>query len=145
VLDWPSIFFHVHSPIREGTGVILGLGMDLIEVSRFEREVESRGEGLLEEILRPAEIADCRALHRPCRHYAARFAAKEALFKALGTGRSGEMSWLDAEVLKDGSGKPSLRLSGETARLAGRMGVRRVHVSLSHSEQCAGAVVALED
>jgi holo-[acyl-carrier protein] synthase len=125
--------------------VILGLGMDLIEVSRFEREVQSRGDGLLAEILLPSEIAWCRAMHRPSRHYAARFAAKEALFKALGTGRTGAISWLDAEVVRDESGKPSLVLSGETARVARQMGVRRVHVSLTHSGPCAGAIVALED
>src|SRR5512132_4106114 len=85
--------------------VILGLGMDLLEVSRIEREIESRGDGLIEEVLLPTAIAFCRSMHHPCRHYAARFAAKEALFKALGTGRAGAISWLDAEVLRDESGR----------------------------------------
>ena len=119
--------------------------MDLIEVSRFEREIRERGDGLLEEVLLPSELAYCRAMHRPHPHYAARFAAKEALLKALGTGKTGPISWHDVEVRRDGSGRPSLALAGETARLAGTMGVRRVHLSLTHSEQYAGAVVALED
>ena len=125
--------------------MIIGLGMDLIEVSRFETELRDRGDGLIEEVLLPSEIAYCRDKRRACPYYAARFAAKEALFKALGTGMTGGMSWHDAEVLRDGKGRPSLALTGETLKVAGEMGVRKVSVSLTHSDEYAAAVVTLED
>ena len=125
--------------------MIVGLGMDLIEVSRFETELRERGDGMIEAVLLPSEIAYCRTKHRPCQHYAVRFAAKEALFKALGTGLAGEMSWHDVEVLRDERGVPSLALTGETKKVAAKAGVGKIHLSLTHSDEYAAAVVTLED
>ena len=124
--------------------MILGVGLDLIEVARFERDVIRHGDGFLEELFSPREIAYCQGMRRPYPFYAARFAAREALFKALGTGRDGAMGWRDAEVDKESSGKPFLVLGGETRRVAEGMGVTRVHLSLTHTEEYAVATVVLE-
>ena len=124
--------------------MILGVGLDLVEVERFERDVTRHGDGFLEELFSPREIAYCQGMRWPYPFYAARFAAREALFKALGTGRDGSMSWHDAEVHREASGKPFLVLSGETRRVAEGMGVTRVHLSLTHTEGYAGATVVLE-
>jgi len=133
--------------IEGGAGaraVLLGLGIDLVEVERVEREIETRGESLLDEVLCPGEIAYCRSKRRPGPHVAARFAAKEALLKALGTGRAGRISWHDAEVVHDERGRPSFVLAGETARLVEETGAREVHLSLTHTDTHASAMVALE-
>jgi holo-[acyl-carrier protein] synthase len=125
--------------------VILGVGLDMVAVVRFEREVARHGDGFLEELFSASEIAYCRQMMRPYQYYAARFAAREALFKALGTGRTGRIGWRDVEVVRDESGKPSLVLAGEAGKLADSMGVRRIHVSLTHTDEFASAVVVLED
>lgn len=96
------------------------------------------------EVFTPGEISYCESQRYPERHYAARFAAKEALYKALGTGKVGAMSWLDIEVRRDDSGKPSLTLSGATESEALRLGAKRILVSLSHSGEYASASVVLE-
>ena len=124
--------------------MILGVGLDLVEVARFERDVTRHGGAFLEELFSPGEIAYCQGMRRPYPFYAARFAAREALVKALGTGREGSMSWRDAEVRKEASGKPYLVLHGETRRVAELLGVTRVHLSLTHTEEHAGATVVLE-
>jgi holo-[acyl-carrier protein] synthase len=124
--------------------MILGIGMDLADVSRIETEISERGEGYASEMLLPSELAYCRERRRPGPFYAARFAAKGALFKALGAGEAGPAPWHDVEVVHDERGKPSLVLSGETMRRAGEMGVKSVHVSLTHLEGYAAAVVCLE-
>ena len=124
--------------------MILGVGLDVVEVASFERDVTRHGDGLLEELFSPPEIAYCQGMRRPYPFYAARFAAREALFKALGTGRDGSMSWRDAEVHREASGKPFLVLHGETRRVAEGIGVTRVHLSLTCTEEYAGATVVLE-
>jgi holo-[acyl-carrier protein] synthase len=124
--------------------VILGVGLDLIEVARFEQEAIRHGDGFLEELFSPQEIAYCQGMRRPYPFYAARFAAREALFKALGTGRDGSMSWRDVEVHRETSGKPFLVLQGEARRVADLMGVIRVHLSLTHTEEYAAATVVVE-
>lgn len=124
--------------------MILGIGLDLVEVARFERDVSRHGNGFLEELFSPREIAYCQGMRRPYPFYAARFAAREAFFKALGTGREGSMGWRDVEVHREASGKPFLVLHGETRRVAEGRGVRRVHLSLTHTEEYAAATVVLE-
>jgi holo-[acyl-carrier protein] synthase len=124
--------------------VILGIGLDLVEVARFERAVIRHGDGFLEELFSPREIAYCQGMRRPCPFFAARFAAREAFFKALGTGREGSIGWLDVEVQRETSGKPFLVLHGEARRVADGMGVTRVHLSLTHTEEYAAATVMLE-
>jgi len=124
--------------------MILGVGTDLLEVARFERRAAAEGHDLLAALFLPAEIEHCRAKLRPHPFYAARFAAKEALFKALGTGVTGGLSWHEVEVVRDRLGKPTLRLTGRTREAAERLGVARVHVSLTHTDTHAAAVVVLE-
>jgi holo-[acyl-carrier protein] synthase len=108
--------------------MILGCGIDLVEVARFEREFARRGGDSFDDLFTRAERAGCQTQRRPLLGYAARFAAKEACFKALGTGKAGQMSWHDLDIGVAG-GRPSVTLSGETARVARQMGVDAVHLA----------------
>jgi len=123
--------------------VIAGLGIDLIEVARFEREVARHGDGVINELFTPSEIVACRRARDPFPAYAIRFAAKEALFKALGTGLVGRMSWRDVEML-EGADREPLRLTGETRSAAERLGVGRIHLSTTRAGAHAAASVLLE-
>jgi len=133
---------------------VLGIGLDLVEVARIERAVARWGDCFLSRVFTPREIADCR-MDRPTRPgdaapvgrggfrseaLAARFAAKEAVFKALGRGRP-ELGWHDAEVVSDARGRPEVVLSGRALSLAAELGVVHVLVSLSHLRGLAGAQV----
>jgi len=125
--------------------VILGCGVDLMEVARFEHEVARRGDGLIEELFSAAEVAWCRRRRRAAEGYAMAYAAKEALFKALGTGKAGRMAWSDIEVAwAERAARPKVTLSGETAALAGSLGVTAVHLSLACSKKLAAASVIAE-
>ena len=122
-------------------------GIDLIEISRIERALQRHGERFLRRVFTPAELAPLRsagfATANPrvaAAELAARFAAKEACSKALGTG-IGPVSWREIEILPEPSGKPSLRLSGRAAQIAGFLGYTSWSVSLTHSRDTAGAVV----
>jgi holo-[acyl-carrier protein] synthase len=116
--------------------VIVGLGIDVVDVERFG-ETLSRTPAMRERLFTAAELT------RPLASLAARFAAKEALAKALGAPAG--LHWIDAEVQTDETGRPSLVLSGSVARRADEIGATRVHVSLSHDAGIASAVVVLED
>jgi len=135
---------------------VLGIGLDLVEVARIERAVARWGDCFLSRVFTPREMADCR-MDRPTRPgdpapvgrggfrseaLAARFAAKEAVFKALGRGRP-ELRWHDAEVVADAWGKPQVVLSGRALSLAAELGVVRVLVSLTHLRGLAGAQVVV--
>lgn len=106
--------------------------------------LERRPERARARLFTPAEARHCGASRDPAESYAARFAAKEALFKALGTGWAGGAAWTDVEVVADVRGAPRLLLHGETARVAERRGLRRAHVTLTHTEGVAAAFVVLE-
>jgi holo-[acyl-carrier protein] synthase len=125
--------------------MVLGLGTDLIETGRVEESIKRFGERFLERIYSPGEIAYCKRKKNAAESFAARFAAKEAGAKALGTGISRGVTWKEFEVKREASGKPSLHLSGRAAELAGAMGVRRIQLSLTHSREFALAVVVVED
>src|SRR6202453_465124 len=125
--------------------MVLGLGTDLIEIERIQASVNRFGERFLERIFTAGEIAYCRRKKQPAESFAARFAAKEAGAKALGTGISRGVTWKELEVRGGQSGRPSLHLSGRAAELAGAMGVRRLQLSLTHSRELAMAVVVVED
>ncbi|HEY3364494.1 MAG TPA: holo-ACP synthase [Symbiobacteriaceae bacterium] len=125
--------------------MIFGIGVDIIEVHRVSHSVARFGDKFLGRVFTPGEIADC-AGSGPTRdqRLAARFAAKEAALKALGTGLRG-VKWTDVEVVKDSLGKPSLRLWGQLRALAEQQGVTQLHVSLSHCKEYAMAqVVAVQ-
>lgn len=123
--------------------MILGVGLDLVEVGRLERAVFRHGEGFLEEILTQAEIHRFRQSPRFLPACAAGWAAKEALLKALRTGRAGAISWRDMEVEGSLAG-PRFVLGGETARVASRLGVCRISLGLSRAAGLAAAMVVLE-
>lgn len=123
--------------------MILGLGTDLVEVSRLE-DATRRHPGFLERVFTPAEMQYCDGQYRRFEGYAARFAAKEAFLKALGTGLRNGISWLDVEVLRHDDGRPELNLHGQAREAAAAKGVARVHLSLSHTRGVGAAVVVLE-
>jgi holo-[acyl-carrier protein] synthase len=126
--------------------MVLGLGTDLIETKRIQESMDRFGERFLERIFTAGEIAYCsRKKRNAAESFAARFAAKEAGAKALGTGISRGVSWTEFEVKREASGRPSLHLSGRAAELAEAMGVRRVQLTLTHSRELAMAVVVVED
>ena len=116
--------------------MIIGLGIDVVDVQRFG-ETLARTPAMRERLFTATELT------RPLASLAARFAAKEALAKALGAPAG--LHWIDAEVQTDETGRPSLVLSGSVARRADEIGASRVHVSLSHDAGIASAVVVLED
>jgi holo-[acyl-carrier protein] synthase len=124
--------------------MIVGIGNDIVDLARIRRELGRDGAGIKAEVFTPGEISYCESQRYPERHFAARFAAKEALYKALGSGKVGAMSWLDIEVRRDNSGKPSISLSGATEAEASKRGANRIFVSLSHSGEYASASVVLE-
>lgn len=123
--------------------MIVGLGSDLIDVARVEQKL-GEDSALAESLFTPLEIRYCESKHHPARHYAARFAAKEALLKALGTGWRDGLSWREIEIRNDELGRPVMVLSGRVERLAKKQGVTRVHVSLTHTAAYAAASVILE-
>lgn len=125
--------------------MVLGLGTDLIETRRVRESIERFGDRFLERIFTEGEIAYCTRKKNAAESFAARFAAKEAAAKALGTGISRGVSWKEFEVVREKSGRPTLHLTGRAAELAAAMGVRRLQLSLTHSQQLAMAVVVTED
>jgi len=118
---------------------MLTTGIDIIEISRVGRVLERYGRRFLERVFTPDEIAYCR--ERPP-NLAARFAAKEATMKALGTGVRG-VGWKDIEVVRHASGAPSIKLHGRCKQRAQRLGVQEIAVSLSHSREYAVASVVV--
>jgi holo-[acyl-carrier protein] synthase len=125
--------------------MVIGLGTDLIEIERIERSVARFGERFLERVFTPGEIAYCHAKKGPAESFAARFAAKEAGAKALGTGISRGVSWREFEVKRKPGQRPELHLSGRAAEIARELGVRRMSLSLTHSREMSMAVVVAED
>ena len=118
---------------------ILGTGIDLVENQRIAASLEKFGERFLRRIFTPDEVAYCATFPNPVPHYAARFAAKEAVSKAFGTGIGKAMGWTEIEIYKNEAGAPLVRLHGGAAELARRRGVREIHVSLTHTDGHAAA------
>jgi len=125
--------------------VTIGIGIDLVDVARFARVAARHDPGFVESLFPAAEVAWCSARRHRDRHLAARFAAREAVLKALGTGLVGLMSWKDITVSPgDGPGTFVMTLAGAVARQAERQGVQRIHLSLTTTRAMAAAVVVLE-
>ncbi len=120
--------------------MIRGVGIDVVEVGRVGRALERHGERFVRRVFRPSEVGSPVSP----RSLAARFAAKEAVFKALGTGLSGGLRWTDVEVVARAGGAPGLRLHGRAWEAALALGVTRTHLSLTHDGGVAAAVVILE-
>ena len=125
--------------------MIVGTGVDLAEVPRIRASIERFGARFVDRIYTPAEIAYVERKANRYERYAARFAAKEAGMKAIGTGWRGGVAWRDFEVANLPSGKPTLRLHGVAAQVAGRLGVQSISLSLTHTAAVGLAHVILED
>ena len=125
--------------------MIVGTGVDLAEVPRIRAAIERHGPRFIERIYTSLEIDYVERKANRFERYAARFAAKEAGMKALGTGWKGGISWQDFEVANLPSGRPTLRLHGGASRAAQQLGVRQISLSLTHTAELAMAHVILED
>lgn len=126
--------------------MIVGLGTDLVDVVRFRRVADRFGDHFLESLFSPAEIGWCRRRRRPWEHLAARFAAREAALKALGTGLVGGMSWKDIEVVPGpGPGTFGMELRRHVREAADLLRVAQVHVAITTGREIAAATVVLED
>ena len=124
--------------------MILGIGIDIIEVDRIQSSHERFGERFLKRILHPKEIEYCLSHKSPAPFLAARFAAKEAMSKACGTGIGAHLSWQDIEVGRKESGEPFVILHGAGLELLRQRGARAMLISLSHTANHAAAVAILE-
>jgi holo-[acyl-carrier protein] synthase len=124
--------------------MICGTGVDIAETARIELSIDRHGERFTKRIFTPAEIAYCDRFKNRAERYAARFAAKEAAFKALGTGWREGIRWLDVEVVHLPSGKPELVLAGRAQEIARELRVTRISVSISHSDRYVVALVIFE-
>ncbi len=118
---------------------ILGTGVDIVETARIQSSLDEFGERFLNRCFWPDEVAYCNGMKFPALHFAARFAAKEALSKAFGTGIGHQLGWKDMEIRKRESGEPFVVLHGKGADLAKGRGVTEVFVSLSHCKDYAAA------
>jgi holo-[acyl-carrier protein] synthase len=125
--------------------VILGIGTDLAEVPRIRRSIENFGDRFLGRIYTERERTYASRKANAAERFAARFAAKEAGMKAIGTGLRHGITWKDFEVVNEPSGRPTLRLTGVAKQIAERLGVQRISLSLTHTAEMAFAVVILED
>lgn len=124
--------------------MIVGTGVDIAEVHRIREAIERHGKRFVERIYTPAEIAYVERKANRYERFAARFAAKEAGMKAIGTGWRHGVRWQDFEVANLPTGKPTLRFHGEAARFADALGVRNVALSLTHTAELGMAHVILE-
>jgi holo-[acyl-carrier protein] synthase len=124
-------------------GILVGLGADLIEVERVRGVIERQGERFLARVFSDEERAYCGSMKHPFKHYAARFAAKEAVSKCFGTGIGGELGWRSVSVYHGERHQPLVRLDEKGAELLRRAGATHVHVTLSHTETMALAVAVL--
>ena len=124
--------------------MIIGSGIDLVEIRRIKRSIDRYGSRFLNRVYTGAEQAYCLRKRNSAESFAARFAAKEAAAKALGTGISYGVNWLEFEVVREPSGRPSIKFHGRAAEIAARMGFSSVALSLTHTAELASASVVLE-
>jgi holo-[acyl-carrier protein] synthase len=124
--------------------MIIGVGVDMIEIARIEEAMRKFPDRFERKMFTDTERDYCRRMPVAARHFAARFAAKEAFLKALGTGKSQGIGWRDVGIVNLPSGQPTLALSGKAAERAAQLGAARLHVSLTHTHDHAVAVVVLE-
>lgn len=122
-------------------GNIKGIGVDVVDVKRMKTVLEKQGEYFLNKVFSDMEVTYCRTRKKPYIHFAARFAAKEAVAKAMRTGWSGAFHWRDIEVVNDQSGAPHILLSRNVAKALEHC---EVHLSLSHTDNTVVALVVLE-
>ena len=125
--------------------MIVGTGIDLAEIGRIQHSVDRYGQRFLSRVYTAAEQAYCQRKRNSAESLAARFAAKEAGAKALGTGISFGVNWLEIEVIRETSGRPTLQFHGRAAEIAAHLGVTRASLSITHTAELAMASVILED
>jgi holo-[acyl-carrier protein] synthase len=125
--------------------MLIGTGVDLIEVERIAHSIERYGERFLRRVYTDHEIAYCTRRRTSAESFAARFAAKEAGAKALGTGISWGVTWNEFQVGRHAGGRPTLELRGRAAQLARQLGVKTISLSLTHTASLAMATVMMED
>lgn len=118
---------------------LFGIGIDVVEVERIESSMAEFGERFASRVFTAAEREYCQSQHRPALHFAARFAAKEAVAKAFGTGIGKELGWLDMEIIRKDSGEPELLLTGAGKAFAEAQGITAVKISLTHARHYAAA------
>jgi holo-[acyl-carrier protein] synthase len=124
--------------------MIVGLGIDVAEVKRIGEVIEAQKERFLRRVYTPDEVAYCEQFRNRYERYAGRFAVKEAAMKALGTGWSRGVRWVDVEVVRQRGGRPVLALKGEARRIADTMGVKNIAISITHTAEQAFAQVIFE-
>jgi holo-[acyl-carrier protein] synthase len=125
--------------------MIIGSGIDLVEIGRIQQSMDRYGSRFLDRVYTRAEQAYCRRKRKSAESFAARFAAKEAGAKALGTGISFGVSWLEIEVVREPSGRPNIKFHGRAAQIAARLGVAHAALSITHTATLAMASVLLEN
>jgi holo-[acyl-carrier protein] synthase len=126
--------------------MIKGIGTDIIDVVRIKKILDGdANKNFIDKVFTGDEINYCESKHYPEIHYAARFAAKEAVFKAFGTGYRGGMSWKDISVKNDELGKPAIELSGKTLDNFKKRNFKSIQISLSHTKEYAVSFVVIED
>jgi len=125
--------------------VIVGVGLDIAEIDRIGAAIARHGAPFLERIYTTREVSYCENHKNKFERYAARFAAKEAAMKALGTGWRGGVRWRDIEVVRQASGKPTLDLEGAARRFANDLGVKNISLTITHSGNLALAQVIFEN
>jgi len=124
--------------------MVIGTGIDIVEITRFRKILTGTGKRFMTRVFTTEEQRFCLARHDPAQHLAVRFAAKEAVFKALGTGWAKGLTWLDVEVLRQEQGAPIILLHGATQKLAASKGVMKIHLSMTHTNNWAAATAILE-
>jgi holo-[acyl-carrier protein] synthase len=124
--------------------MIVGMGIDIAEVPRIQAVIESQKERFLRRVYTLDEVAYCEQFKNKYERYAGRFAVKEAAMKALGTGWSRGVRWVDLEVVRMRGGKPTLSLKGAAQKIADALGVKNIAVSITHTEAQAIAQVIFE-
>lgn len=122
-------------------GAILGIGVDVVDVKRMKTAIDAWGPALVKKMFTETEVAYCKSKKKPHEHFAARFAAKEAVSKAMETGWSGQFRWRDVEVVNEPSGAPKVVLHDY---VAAQLAQCKVHVSLSHTENTVVAFAVIE-
>src|SRR6201998_3450068 len=124
--------------------MIVGTGIDIAEVPRIRQSIERFGDRFVQRIFTPEEIRYCDSKMNRFERYAARFAAKEAAMKALGTGWNHGVRWQDCEVVRKPGGRPTMIFHGKAAEFAAKLGAKNVALSLTHTKEQAMAQVILE-
>jgi len=124
---------------------VIGNGIDIVECVRIKSLIDRHGERFLNRIFTAAELDYCLRHKRRWEHLAGRFAAKEAILKVIGTGWRDKIAWTDMEITNDSAGKPEVKITGRTAEIANQLGIKKILLSISHTETYAIASAIATD